>query len=266
MTKKKNKETKDVQVQQEENTGLVMQSDKPMGFNDGEDKEDLIIPRAKLLQAMSPEIVDELPGLKVGDIINSVTKEKLPATFVPIFMFKNWARFNPRQKTDPGFDNNYEGGQMIWRSDNPNDPRVIEEAQFGPNGEKPLAYTFMNFFAIFEGVPTPIIVSFSSTSYKAGKQLYSIAKFAGVDMFARKYSLGQKKEAKGNDKYFVLTVNPAGVCTQDQYDLGLKLFKDFGSKKSEIQVHDEADEQRTNTDDGEVHAEPLDEGADPFQD
>ena len=32
----------------------------PLGFDDADDRDDLIIPRAKLLQQMSPEIVDEV--------------------------------------------------------------------------------------------------------------------------------------------------------------------------------------------------------------
>lgn len=256
----KSAKDKDLQTVDEQKE-LVTQTDGPMGFNDGDDKEDLIIPRAKLLQGLSPEIVDGLPGLSTGMIINSVTKEVLPGTFIPIFMFKNWMRFNPRKSTDYGYDPEFEPGAIIWRSDDPKDPRVIEEAAWGPNDEKPLATTFMNFFAVFEGSMTPVIVSFSSTSYKAGKQLYSIAKFTGLDMFARKYTLASKQEAKGNDKYFVLTVNPAGVCTQDQYDGCLSLFKDFNMKAGDIQVHDEANQEVSE----EIYAEPVNEDENPFE-
>src|SRR3990167_7619408 len=59
----------------------------PRGFEGGVEKEDLIIPRAKLLQAMSPEMQEG--GFTVGEIINSLTKEYLAEEFIPIFMFKN---------------------------------------------------------------------------------------------------------------------------------------------------------------------------------
>ncbi|WP_348260365.1 hypothetical protein, partial [Salmonella enterica] len=67
------------------------------GFESGITQEDLIIPRAKLIQALSPEITEGL-GVRPGDIINSLTKEVLPDEFIPVFMFKNFIRFNPRSK------------------------------------------------------------------------------------------------------------------------------------------------------------------------
>lgn len=231
---------------------------QPLGFDDGDDSDDLIIPRAKLIQQMSPEIADEVTGIKVGDIINSITKEPLPATFIPIFKFKNWMRFNARKANDAGYDSNFEPGAMMWRSDDPNDPNVIAEASFGPNGEKPLATTYMNFLAIFEGLPMPIIVSFANTSYKAGKQLYSMAKFAGVDMFKRKYTLGSKKEAKDDMKYYILTTAPAGICTDEEAAIGLGMYNKMRKMQPNIKVHDENDEQVTRAKD-EVYAVPVED-------
>ena len=59
----------------------------PMGFED-EEAGDVIIPRVKVIQALSPERKDKIAD--EGDIINSLTKEKLnDKTFVPVFKFNN---------------------------------------------------------------------------------------------------------------------------------------------------------------------------------
>ncbi|MEK7679792.1 MAG: hypothetical protein AAB356_06345 [Deltaproteobacteria bacterium] len=208
------------------------------GFEGGITQEDLIIPRAKLIQALSPEITEGL-GVKPGAIINSLTKEVLPDEFIPIFMFKNYIRFNPRSKADPNFDSAYEPGAVIWKSTDSEDPKVLSETRFGPNGEKPIATTFLNFFSCFPGVPMPVIVSFSKTSYKAGRQLLSLAKFCGGDMFSRKYRLASLMETNDIATYAVFKVAPAGAVSPDEYKLCERLWNDFSEKAKDIQVHEE---------------------------
>jgi len=221
-------------------SGALMQAEGiQRGFEGGVDREDLIIPRAKLIQALSPELTEGLEGIKVGSIINSLTKEVLPGEFIPVFTFKNYIRFNPRSKDDPNFNPDFDPGAVIWKSTDPLDPKVKEEAKFGPNGEKPLATTFINFFSYFPGVPMPIIVSFSKTSYRAGKNLLSLAKFCGGDMFSRKYKLVSQMETNDIATYAVLKVTPAGDANPEEYAVGERLWKDFAAKVDAIQVHEE---------------------------
>jgi len=207
------------------------------GFEDGYDNEDLIIPRAKLLQGLSPEVVND--GLRVGTVINSLTKETLPETFIPIFVFKNYIRFNPKDKSNNGYNPDFEPGAIIWRSNDARDERVITETKFGENGEKPLATSFLNFFSYFPGVPMPIIVSFSKTSYKTGKNLLSLAKFTRGDMFSRVYRLDTEKKINDSNTYFILKVAPSGMATKEDYAVAESWWNDYSMKKSDIKVHDE---------------------------
>jgi hypothetical protein len=227
-----------------ETSSIVVPNQPARGFDSMDAQEDLIIPRAKLLQAMSPELADKEfrkknPGVGVGNIINSLTKEPLPETFIPIFMFKNWIRFNPRNSAEAGFDPNFGPGDIIWRTADPQDPKVAE-ASFGANGEKPLATAFLNFFCYFEGATMPIIVSFSKTSYKAGKQLLSLAKFANVDMFARKYRLFSEMESSDVAQYAVFKVDVCGKASDEEYKIGEGLWTEFAQEAKNIKVHDEA--------------------------
>jgi hypothetical protein len=227
--------------------GSLMQADKEQrGFESGVDQQDLIIPRAKLIQALSPEMQEGLPGIKIGSIINSLTKETLPEEFIPIFSFKNYIRFNPRSKDDPNFDSDFEPGAIIWRSADPNDPQVQAQTKFGPNGEKPVATTFLNFFSYFPGVPMPVIVSFAKTSYRTGKQLLSLGKFRGGDMFSRKYRLTSQMESNDIGTYAVLRVAPVGDAAPEDFAVCERLWKDFAAKAKDIQVHveDTTEEER----------------------
>jgi hypothetical protein len=127
---------------------------------------------------------------------------------------------------------------MIWNTNNPHDPRVEEYGKFGPNGEPPLATKFLNFFSLFPGSKMPIVVSFSKTSFKAGRQLMTIAQLTGGDMFSRKYKLGVKKEAGDQGSYYVFTVDPAGVVEGDLFKQAERLYEDFATKP--IKVDDQA--------------------------
>ncbi len=229
---------KDLQLQE---SGTLMDPSKTRkGFEEKTDKEDLIIPRAKLLQALSPEVVEQGDKFRPGMIINSLTKEILPQEFVPIFKFTNWVRFNPRNSKDPNFDPAYGVGDIIWRSSDPLDPKVVEFGKFGENGEPPIATKFLNFFCYFPGVNMPLILSFSKTSFTAGKRLLSLAQFSNKDMFATKYKITSKQEIGEAGAYFVFTVDLIGAASEQEITVGSNLWEQYANKP--IQVHEETPE------------------------
>ena len=209
------------------------------GFENRFDKSDLILPHAKLMQAMSPELAENLPELKVGSTINSLTKKVLSGEFIPVFVYKTWARFNSRNPDDSNYDSDFEPGETIWKSSDPLDPRVQEQAQFGSDGQKPLATTFMNFFSHFPESPMPIIISFSKSSYKTGKQLLSLAKFSGADMFSKKYKLMSAMETNSSGTFAVLKVTPVGDSSPEEFKFCEKLWNDFSGKAKEIKIAEE---------------------------
>ena len=202
------------------------------GFEEGVNQEDLIMPRIKLIQAMSPEAQDE--GIKPGTIINGLSKQEVSMKFIPINVHANWVRFNPRNSKDPNFNPDYEPGAMIWASSDPNDARVVEEGRFGENGERPLATKFLTFLCLFDGDTSPVLLSFSNTSLKAGKQLLSMAKFSKRDMFATRYTLTAHKETKDGNQYFVYKVQSAGLVSDKEYKQCEQLWKEFSIKKPTV--------------------------------
>jgi len=207
------------------------------GFEDTIDQSDLLIPRAKKLEAMSPEVQDN-DALKAGMVINSVTSEVLPDEFVPVFFFKQWMRFNPRDSKDPNFDSQFGPGDMIYRITDGNDPRLQEDGKW--HGETPpVATAFINFFSYFPGVDMPIIVSFCNTSYKTGRKLLSLARFGGGDMFSKRYKLTTKRTQNDKGSFYVLDVSLAGMTSEEDLAVANSYFDNFRGK--EVQVHQDAD-------------------------
>lgn len=210
----------------------ALMNTKARGFEDNIDNSDLIIPRAKKLEAMSPELQDEGLTLKAGQIINSVTKEVLPEEFIPVFFNKTWIKFDPKTR------------DMVYRTNDPDDSRLVEDSKWHGD-EPPQATAFLNFFSFFPGVSMPIIVSFCNTSYKTGKQLLSLARFSGGDMFGRKYKLTTKKTQNDKGTFYVLDVKLAGTPTAEELSFCETLYQNFRGK--DIQVHEETVEDDTKT-------------------
>lgn len=205
------------------------------GFEEEIDPRDIRLPRAKLMQALSPEVVEQLH--KSGQIINDLTGDIMPSEFIPIFKFTEYVKFNPRLKNDPLFNSAFEPGAVIWKTVDANDPKVAE-CEFGPNGEKPTALKVLNFLCYFPEIQMPAIVSFSKTSYKAGKNLLSLCLLSGGAMFSKKYKLSAKSETNDSGTFFVFNVGSAGKTEEADYKVCASLFEQFRPKKIEV-VYDE---------------------------
>lgn len=216
------------------NTGVPATTGR-RGFEEPSDKSDLIFPRAKIFQGSMKE-QEAFPGIIGGEVINNLTGEKLSGKFVPIFKFTNYIKFNAMNKDDPDFNDEYGAGAVIWNTNDPHDERT-KECEFGANGEKPTATKFMNFMCIFEDDATPIVLSFSKTSYPAGKKLLSMLTFSQGDMWSRKFAITTKKEndASGNI-YFIYQVSPAGLSTEEEQTLAEQYYTSFASRTKEIEV------------------------------
>jgi len=234
---------KELEKKEEIGSAIVVPNKPQRGFEEGIEQKDLILPRATLIQALSPEMTNDELDVKVGQIIHSITKEKLPEEFIPIFKFKNYIKFNPRKKDDPNFIQGIEPGAIIWRTNDSNDPRVVKENVWGDDGQAPTVTEFMNSFSYFTGVAAPVVISFSKTSYKTGKQLLNLAKFTGEDMFSRKYRLSSVIESNQMGTYAVFKVSAAGKVDAETFKLCEHLWKEYSPKSKDIQVHEEGVEE-----------------------
>lgn len=203
------------------------------GLEGGSDQSDLILPVAKLLQPLSPEVQEG--GLKPGLIVNSISSEKLSSDeFIPLFLQKNFVKYRPRE----------DGGGFDFRTNDPLDPRVQAGIRFGPNGEKPEVTAYLNFVSVVgNDFNFPIIIGFCKTSYKTGKRLYSLARLSGEDLFARKYRLSSRKMSNDSGIFWIFEIEPIGKVSQEEYRQAEQLYNALSPERNKIQAHVEgADE------------------------
>ena len=219
------KDKKDLAINEE--NMLANQYDAPLGFED-EDANDMIIPRVKVIQTLSPERKDKLAA--EGDIINSLTKEKLNGkVFIPVFKFNNHIWW--RDRSDGG------GIKCIARDGkvgNMSDGTILMcascklcEFDNTKQGKEalPKCTKYINFFGFFEGERTPIILSFAKTSYNEGKKLYSLAKVTMQNMWNYGYTLNEKLQAKSGNEWFICVPSAAGPTQEEDRAFGMSLYK-----------------------------------------
>lgn len=223
--------TKDL-VNAEEQVNLpATQSEAPMGYED-EDEGDVLVPRVKIIQSLSPERKEKIA--EEGDIINSLTKEKLTGkVFIPVFMFKNIILWKDR--ADGGGIEAFSNDNKIMVPSDGSEPYPVGRLADFDNTKQgkdaiPTHVRYMNFFGFFEGEMVPTILSFSKTNYAEGKKLYSLAKVSMANMWNNGYTLNAKAMSKAGNDWFNISVTPAGATSEEARAHGLALFKTFRDK------------------------------------
>ena len=222
-----------------QNKQLASLTGQARGLEQATDRNDLILPRAKKIEQMSPEMQDpELlkGGIHPGVIINSITKEILPEKFIPVIFFKQWIRFNANKESDRGWVSGFGPRDIVYITQDKSDARLATDGVW--DGDlPPLATTFLNFICLFDGYDVPIITSFGGTNFKSGKTLLSLATFKGGDLFSNKYRMTTKKRQNDMGHWFTLEVAFDSKVSGGEYAKCEQLYESFKIKN--VQVHTE---------------------------
>ena len=212
------------------------------GHEDSMTQDDFEIPRAKIVQFSSEEAKSENKDDRIdpGTFINSVSKSEIVPVFIPIFRYKTYTKWNAKKKSDANYDPAYELGELIFSTTDRHDPRIGNGLEF-INGEKPQVTQTLNFLCYFEGQRIPLVLSFQSTSYKAGKRLNTLLEEAGGDMFSNKFKITSKIEGDP-DKYYVLDVRANGKASPEEFAICEQFYNRFRGQSIDQKVHKETEQ------------------------
>lgn len=233
-----------------ETTDLTVNDNLPMGFED-EEADDMIIPRIKVIQTLSPERKDKIA--EEGDIINSLTKEKLNGkVFIPVFKFNNHVEWKDRAEGG-GIVCMARDGKLGVKSDGSTTLcTVCRRCEFDNTkmGKEalPKCTKYINFFGFFAGERIPIILSFAKTNYNEGKKLYSLAKVTMQNMWNFGYTLNEKLQAKNGNEWYVIVTAPAGPTSAEDREFGMNLYTSFRNNLQNVNydIDDSASESTSN--------------------
>lgn len=211
---------------------MVPAYDEAIAYGFEETKaDDIVIPRIKVIQALSPERVD---GIAVeGDLLNSLTQEKVNGLrFVPIKQYYTNIRWNPDRNAElrmlcRSFDGrvgqDYEVGSLVCAVCKKNQ---FDNSKTGKDAQ-PTCTAFLNFLGFFEGNPMPVVLSFARTNYNEGKKMLSIAKSMRTAAWNYAYTMESKKVSKDKNTWYIMIPRMAGETTKDVRILAFELFKAY---------------------------------------
>jgi hypothetical protein len=216
-------------IKKENQAMMDPMNDRPLGFED-DNEGDMIIPRIKVVNALSPERKDKLAD--EGDIINSLTVEKLNGkVFIPVFKFNSNIEWKDRADGG-GIRCHAKDGKRGFESDGTSKMCVQcrrNEFDNSKTGREaiPKCTKYINFFGFIQGERMPIILSFSKTNYNEGRKLYSLARVSMQNMWNHGYTLDSKLMAKGGNEWYNIVIAAAGVTSDEDRAFGMELFKTF---------------------------------------
>ena len=245
-----------MEMEEKKNQSLQDSQEAPKGFED-EQEDDMIIPRVKIVQTLSPERKEG--EADEGDIINSLTKEKLnDKVFVPVFKFNNNIEWIPRDEgggiacsaRDGKHGVTADGEELLCKQCKRNE---FDNTKKGKEAI-PKCTKYINFFGFMSGERIPIILSFAKTNFKEGKKMYSIAKVSMQNMWNNGYKLNEKKVAKNGNEWFIITATPAGPTDEEDRQFAVELYKNFRDKALAYDMGEEGKDEAGGASDEEVES------------
>lgn len=233
------------------------------------DSTDQIIPRVKLLQAISPEVT-EFDTAKAGEFWHTTASESLGKTLaaIPIIIRKSYVLWAPRNddrgilaRANDGLnwdnagmeftvkpkgsphDVKYKLGHTVHDKTGPG-PALSEFGSSipGDSNSPPaaaLTYQMLWFFPEFKEFSPAIIIN-TRSSVKPAKGLISKIDMRPVDHYGQKYSIGITQEKGDEGPYFNYSYTADGFADEDDYIVCKQLFERFST--TEWRANDESED------------------------
>jgi hypothetical protein len=218
-------------------------------------KEDVLIPRLALAQALSPQVTEGDPayitGLKVGDMFNSMTQEIYGReVFVQII------RKDPPRAME--FFPQDDGGGVK----DPNVPLDDPRMQWGEDGEKPVATLFRDYIARILPSGEMIALSFKGSGIKVARALNGLLVLRNKPIYTGRYRFTTAVELKPKP-HQVYKVANAEWCTPDQIEEGAAMYAAVKDLNLAEQVHRVAEPDPEEQGDTSFPPVPAPQGAGP---
>lgn len=210
---------KDLELEKVGTHEVVTANEPIMGFEEA-NQDDVVIPRVKVINALSPERQDGIAN--EGDVLNSLTKEViLPEhNFIPLKVTYSNIAWVPKSEGD-GIECRAMNGK-IGVSNIGNGTLVCDRCKRNEfdnskqgKASQPTCTKYINFLGFFEHDLMPVVLSFSRTNYNEGKKLLSIAKSMRDNMFNHTYSIGSRLQTKDKNKWYNITTKMTGDTSEE---------------------------------------------------
>lgn len=228
------------------------------GFEDTR-PEDIIIPRIKVINALSPERIDGIAN--EGAIINGLTQEDVAdKRFIPIKQYYSNIYWNPDRDAEQRMFCRSFDGRIGTDDDGSHACDKCGKCRFDNTktgkDAQPLCTAYINFLGYFEGNPMPVVLSFAKTNYNEGKKLLSIARSMRTSIWNYAYTLSSKQISKGKNRWFIVVPQMVNETTPEERALAFEIFKAYEKININTNYEDMGDYNNSTTEvDAEIAAE-----------
>lgn len=228
----------------DETAGTISAYEQPLGFEDAK-AEDNIVPRIKVVNALSPERVDGIA--EEGDVINSLSQLSVKGQhFIPIRVFYSNILWNPDRDDDANriFCRSFDGKDGTTSDGSALKCDVCRKCYFDNTktgkDAQPECTAYMNFLGFFRGDPMPVVVSFSKTNYNEGKKMLSIAKSLRASIWSYTFKFDTMLRTKGKQKWYILTAALGEATTTEERAIATEFYKAYLNRVVNTEAIDDA--------------------------
>lgn len=192
--------------------------------------EDVLIPRLKVINALSPERQDGTAD--EGDVINSLTGESVVGMrFIPIKQYYSNIEWNADRNAENrilcrSFDGRIGIGEYGILACEQCRRNQFDNSKKGKEAQ-PTCTSYINFLGFMEGNPMPVVLSLARTNFNEGKKLLSIARSMRTSIWNYAYVIKSTLVSKDRNKWYNIQVSMAGETSQDERALAFELFKAY---------------------------------------
>lgn len=205
-------------ITKKEETAISTIQAAPRGFDDFSN-DDMIIPRLRLLQALSGAVTDGVGT--VGQFQDSLTEEILPESFEIVFInFKHGAvKFETGKgmvcKSTDGITNIK--GQKCSEC-----PYDSYHRDWPEDGKMPACSSTIDFMMVTRDTlqgkeQRPMLISFMKSSYKLAKKIISMSRMSGKDLFAYSFTIKSVKQKSPKGVYAGYDIKRVGLLPSEEF-------------------------------------------------
>lgn len=249
------------------------------------DSTDLIIPRVKLLQAVSPEVTD-FDNAKQGQFWHTILQECIGNEIraIPIIVRKGYVLWAPRgddrgilARADDAMHWDQPDG-TVFEVKSKNSPAPVTYklgstvhdkvdgfpalSEFGssipgdPNSPPAasLTYQILWYFPDHPDLSPAVIIN-TRSSVKPAKALLSKIDLRPADHYYQQYKIGVVKEDNGGDAFFNFTYTADGYASEEDCSIAKGLFDRFSTTTWKANDEGDGDTDRNNAGDGSAHGD-----------
>lgn len=241
-----------------QNSALIAESAMPEWLAKGNrgseevDSNDLVLPRIGVLQALSPQIKKSDPkfiqGAEQGKVWNTLTGELYGddgIIFVPVLFRKEWVAFKDRNKGG-GFKGSWPYAEAA------NAEKAVNAMEDAADIELMESHSHIGYVVKGDGSLEQAIISCTKSAIKFSRKLNSLVTMAGVDRFAKAYSVYAIEVSGPKGDYYSFDAKPMGFVTKEVYKEAEDMYMTMKDKKIGTNYdHDDAESSKSAIDEQE---------------